>query len=149
MFCLNLRLCLSYKFYKILLLKVWAMDQDHAAPASLLTWLEMETLGPYPRLTEFRIGILTRCSGLCEKHWCKEQICHADAAIDTRQIIYCLFSICFYWPPGNQEAVCVGLEMREMEKKCYDRNRNGWETEESKRGLEILGWERHISTVLL
>lgn len=71
------------------------------------------------------------------------------AAIDTRQRIYCLFSICFYWPPGNQEAVCVGLEMREMEKKGYDRNRNGWKSEESKRDLEILDWKRCISTVLL
>lgn len=141
MFCLNLRCCLSHKFYKILLLNVWAIDQDKAVPTPLLALLEMETLGPYPRLTEFRICILTRCPGLlleCEKHWCKEQICHADAAIDTRQRIYCLFSICFYWPPGNQEAVCVGLEMKEMEKKCYSRNRNGWESEESKRGLEIL-----------
>lgn len=73
---------------------------------------------------------LKRCPGYSskfEKHWCKEQACKTDAVIDTRQRTYYLFSICFYCPPRNREAVRVGWKMREME-KCYNRSRNGWES---------------------
>lgn len=61
----------------------------------------METLGPYPRPTEFRICILTRCPGFsleCEKHWCKEQICHADAATDTNKEFIVCFPFAFIGP---------------------------------------------------
>lgn len=114
--------------------------------------LEIETLGPYPRLTEIRICILTICPGFLlefEKHWCKEQICKTDAAIDPRQRISC-FPFAFIAPLEIKRQYVWGRRMKEME-KCYDRSRNGWESEDlgAQRDLEILEWVRHISTILL
>lgn len=86
-----------------------------------------------PRLTEFRIRILTRCPGYLlesEKHWCKEQAYIIDAAVDIREIIYYLFFICFYCPPENQGLHVCGVEDKGDGEEIYDRSRNGWESKD-------------------
>lgn len=125
-------------------------------PFSML--LEMETLGLQPRVTDFRICILTRCSGYLlefEKHWYNKEACKIDTAIDTRERIYYLFLISFYCcstAPRNQEAICVGIGK-------WERWRGSVMTEvemagkvsiqEPKKGLEIVDWIKQISSILL